>query len=115
MLHSQFQEAIAFFKKPREISEFTSALKDFPWLEKTLYLEPDFLMLWRKCQNTPYDVKAAELRKIRSWIRKQCYNFLSLFFLFYNRTEIFVFGRTFKIKFCKNDIEVNYEKNFFCW
>ena len=42
MLHSQFQEAIAFFKKPREISEFTSALKDFPWLEKTLYLEPDF-------------------------------------------------------------------------
>lgn len=82
MLHSQFQEAIAFFKKPREISEFTSALKDFPWLEKTLYLEPDFLMLWRKCQNTPYDVKAAELRKIRSWIRKQCYNFLSLFSYF---------------------------------
>lgn len=113
MLHSQFQEAIAFFKKPREISEFTSALKDFPWLEKTLYLEPDFLMLWRKCQNTPYDVKAAELRKIRSWIRKQCYNFLSLFFLFYNRTEIFVFGRTFKIRFCKNDIEVKHEKNFF--
>lgn len=111
MLHSQFKEAIVFFKKTREISEFASALEHFPWLDKTLSLEPDFLVLWRKYQNTPYDIKAAELRKIRSWIRKQCYNFLSLFFLFYNRTEIFVFGRTFKIKFCKNDIDVNYEKN----
>ena len=113
MLHSQFQEALAFFKKPREISEFVNALKCFPWLEKTLCLEPDFLILWRKYQITPCDVKAAELRKIRSWIRKQCYNFLSLFFLFYNKTEIFVFGKTFKIKFCKNDIDLNYEKNFF--
>lgn len=112
MLHNQFQEAIAFFKKPREISEFAGALEHFPWLEKTLCLEPDFLMLWRKYQNTPCDVKVVELRKIRSWIKKQCYNFLSLFFLFYNKTEIFVFGKIFKIRYYKNDIEVKYEKNF---